>query len=117
MQWTGDDSKALMKISCFLYDSEFLLILFKVYITTVKDFISSKMVQCLTSFMNCCYIVWHNVITSTDVTRYCEELQCFHELQKVFIETGVCTSVELPRQHVMMHYADVIKLFGSKWHL
>jgi hypothetical protein len=63
--------------------------------------------------MNCCYIVRRNVITNSDVTRYREELQRFHELRKVFIETGVRTSVELPRQHAMMHYADAIELFGS----
>jgi hypothetical protein len=63
--------------------------------------------------MNCCYIVRRNAITARDVTRYREELAHFHKLREVFIETGVRTTVELPRQHAMMHYADGIELFGS----
>lgn len=71
------------------------------------------MVQCVSAFLNCCYVVRRNYITSSDITFYKSELARFHHLRQVFIDTGVRTSVELPRSHSMMHYADGIELFGS----
>jgi hypothetical protein len=71
------------------------------------------MVKCLSAFMNCCYIVRRNTITTSDVTRFRHHLADFHEFRKIFITTGVRKDISLPRQHALMHYPDAIELFGS----
>jgi hypothetical protein len=85
----------------------------QVYVTAIQGHVPSKMVKCVAAFVNCCYIVRHNAITKADLDQYCRELARFHELRTIFVETGVRQSVELPRQHSLMHYADGIELFGS----
>jgi hypothetical protein len=105
----------LMKVclSSFLY---FLLIMFyiiQVYIAAVYGHVPDEMVQCLSAFMNCCYIVRRNAITTTDITCFRQYLTDFHRLRQIFIATGVREDVSLPRQHALMHYPDGIEMFGS----
>jgi hypothetical protein len=71
------------------------------------------MVQCLSAFVNCCYIVRRNTIFTKDITRFRELLADFHRLREVFIVTGVHRRLSLPRQHALVHYADSIEMFGS----
>src|SRR5258707_5499637 len=71
------------------------------------------MVQCLAAFMNCCYIVHRNVITTSDITRFRHHLTEFHQFQQIFIITGVWQDFSLPCQHALVHYPNAIELFGS----
>ncbi|KAF8157500.1 hypothetical protein BJ912DRAFT_866975 [Pholiota molesta] len=96
-QWTGDDSKALMKV----------------YIAAIAGHVPSEMVQCLATFMELCYIFRRNVITSTALSTAEGLLDRFHALRQVFIDEGVRTSISLPRQHALPHYITSIPLFGS----
>ncbi|EAU82306.2 hypothetical protein CC1G_08918 [Coprinopsis cinerea okayama7 len=95
-QWTGDDSKALMKV----------------YLAAVAGYLPSKMVQCLSTFIDACYIVRRNSISAPVLERFKSLVDQFHELRKVFIEVGVRTSISLPRQHALSHYAELIPMFG-----
>ncbi|PPQ76696.1 hypothetical protein CVT24_010903 [Panaeolus cyanescens] len=96
-QWTGDDSKALMKV----------------YISAIAGHVPSKMVQCFSVFMELCYIFRRNAISSSVLTQAERLLKQFHALREVFIDFGVRTSISLPRQHALMHYLTSIPLFGS----
>ncbi|KAJ8080890.1 hypothetical protein PM082_017725 [Marasmius tenuissimus] len=96
-QWTGDDSKALMKV----------------YIAAITGLVPRRMVQCLSAFMELCYISRKNVITSDDLDKFDHHLAKFHEYRQVFIDVGVRTDISLPRQHSLMHYPDGIRLFAS----
>lgn len=71
------------------------------------------MVECVQAFAECCYIARRNAITSTDLAAFEEHLKRFHHLRTIFIETGVRTSISLPRQHSLMHYASKIERFAS----
>jgi hypothetical protein len=71
------------------------------------------MVQCLSAFMNCCYIVWRNAITTSDITSFRHYLAEFHQLRQIFITTGIWDDISLPRQHTLMHYPNAIERFGS----
>ncbi|KIJ98505.1 hypothetical protein K443DRAFT_9104 [Laccaria amethystina LaAM-08-1] len=70
-QWTGDDSKALMKV----------------FLAAIAGYLPSSMVQCISAFMNACYITRRNA--------------------------GVRVSISLPHQHALFHYYNSIQLFGS----
>ncbi|KAF8200135.1 hypothetical protein BJ912DRAFT_1126700 [Pholiota molesta] len=96
-QWTGDDSKALMKV----------------YIAAIAGHVPSKMVQCIAAFMELCYIFRRNVISSTALNTAQDLLDKFHALRQVFIDEGTRTSISLPRQHALPHYITSIPLFGS----
>ncbi|KIL60923.1 hypothetical protein M378DRAFT_83194, partial [Amanita muscaria Koide BX008] len=108
-QWTGDDSKALMKVR-FMYN--FVTIL-RSYIAAINGWVPSEMVQCFAAFMELCYIAHRNAISSHDLTRLKNELRRFHQLRQVFIDVGVRTSISLPCQHAVSHYPRGIQYFGS----
>jgi hypothetical protein len=71
------------------------------------------MVQCLSAFLNCYYIVRRNAITTSDITAFQCYLADFHRLRQIFITTGVRKDFSLPRQHALMHYPNAIEQFGS----
>ncbi|KAJ7108121.1 hypothetical protein C8R44DRAFT_842997 [Mycena epipterygia] len=96
-QWTGDDSKALMKI----------------YLAAVAGYIPSDMVKSLSGFMDFCYLVRRNAISAPDLASIKDALDRFHHYRKIFIECGVRVDISLPRQHALVHYIPFIRLFGS----
>jgi hypothetical protein len=71
------------------------------------------MVQCISTFIDLCYIFWQNIITASALTTAEALLKRFHELCQVFITEGVCKSISLPRQHALPHYLTSITLIGS----
>ncbi|EIW76371.1 hypothetical protein CONPUDRAFT_130963 [Coniophora puteana RWD-64-598 SS2] len=97
-QWTGDDSKALMKV----------------YLPAIAGYVPSDMVKCLRAFLEFCYTARRNSISADDLTRLQASLDDFHHYRQVFIETGVrMDTISLPRQHALSHYIRSITLFGS----
>ncbi|KDR70757.1 hypothetical protein GALMADRAFT_214468 [Galerina marginata CBS 339.88] len=53
-QWTGDDSKALMKV----------------YLAAIAGYLPSSMVQCIATFMDACYIARRNAITGPALEHF-----------------------------------------------
>ncbi|KAJ7224045.1 hypothetical protein GGX14DRAFT_648209 [Mycena pura] len=104
-QWTGDNSKALMKI----------------YLAAVAGYIPSDMVKMLSSFMDFCYLVCRNTISTPDLTAIKDALDRCHQYREVFVTCGVRVDISLPRQHSLqdiklcslIHYIRFIQLFGS----
>ncbi|KAL1673537.1 hypothetical protein EV122DRAFT_255108 [Schizophyllum commune] len=82
-QWTGDDSKALMKI----------------YLAAIAGHVPAQMVKSLSAFLDFCYLARRNSITSSMLTKMEDTLARFHELRQVFIDVGVRVDISLPRQH------------------
>ncbi|KAJ6563183.1 hypothetical protein B0H10DRAFT_1843941 [Mycena sp. CBHHK59/15] len=87
-QWTGDDSKALMKI----------------YLPAVKEFIPSEMVKSLSSFLDFCYLVRRPDFTESSLDSVDAAIRRFHEHREIFRVTGVRDGFSLPRQHSLVHY-------------
>ncbi|KAH9161675.1 hypothetical protein EDB89DRAFT_1861472 [Lactarius sanguifluus] len=96
-QWTGDDSKALMKV----------------FLAAIAGYVPSAMVCCVAAFMDACYIARQNSINSLSLERFRDCVETFHELRAIFIEAGVCATLSLPRQHALKHFYHSIHLFGS----
>ncbi|KAI0245058.1 hypothetical protein BJV78DRAFT_1277562 [Lactifluus subvellereus] len=90
-QWTGDDSKALMKV----------------YLTAVAGHVPSEVVKCLSAFLNFCYIARRNAITSDALDELQNALDRFHHYQS---SLGLHFAA---RQHSLLHYVRSIRLFGS----
>ncbi|KAI5985780.1 hypothetical protein EDD15DRAFT_2390119 [Pisolithus albus] len=90
-QWTGDDSKALM-----------------------KGHVPQDIVRTLRAFLEFCYIIRQNVITDDTLKDLRNALERFHHYHEVFRDVGVQTEgFSLPRQHSLVHYEALICLFGA----
>ena len=87
--------------------------LLKVHIAAIAGHVHAQMVQCLSTFMDLCYIFRRNAITTTDLENAKCLLQKFHELRQIFVTEGVRSSISLPRQHALCHYPLSIQLFAS----
>ncbi|KAF8977475.1 hypothetical protein BDQ17DRAFT_1403369 [Cyathus striatus] len=96
-QWTGGDSKVLMKV----------------YLTAITGYVPACMVQCVSTFLDFCYISCCNSFESHDLQELQDALNRFHKYCDVFIQPGVHDNVSLPCQHSLSHYVYSIRLFGS----
>jgi hypothetical protein len=114
-QWTGDDSKSLMKVApnAFRTDYDSDMYCKQVYIAAIAGHVPSKMVQCMSTFMDLCYIFRRSVITNTALKTAEALLERFHELRLIFVTEGSHSSISLPSQHALPHYLTSIPLFGS----
>jgi hypothetical protein len=72
------------------------------------------MVYMIQSFLEFCYIAWHNIIIEKTLSDLEEALARFCEHQAVFQEEGIqVAGFLLPRQHSMNHYPAMICLYGA----
>ncbi|KAG1891996.1 hypothetical protein F4604DRAFT_1565619 [Suillus subluteus] len=94
-QWTGDDSKALMKV----------------FLPAIEGHVPEDMVHAFRALLEFCYLVRRNVITEDTLNQIQDALHRFHRYRKIF--DVVVPTFSLPRQHSMTHYTDMIRLFGA----
>ncbi|KAG2132994.1 hypothetical protein DEU56DRAFT_739164 [Suillus clintonianus] len=96
-QWTGDDSKALMKV----------------YLAAIEGHVPQDVVRTFSAFLEFCYIVRHEALTEDDLVKLQDALNRFHKFREIFKATGVVSTFSLPRQHSLCHYELLIRLFGA----
>ncbi|KAG1760301.1 hypothetical protein EDD22DRAFT_980688 [Suillus occidentalis] len=96
-QWTGNDSKALMKV----------------FLPAIEGHVPQDMVRAFRALLEFCYIARRDVITEASLVQLNDALTRFHHYRKIFETTGTVPHFSLPRQHSMTHYADMIRLFGA----
>lgn len=97
-QWTGNDSKALMKV----------------FLPAIVGHVPPQMVRAIATFIEFCYIVRRSVITTEDLVKLEELLTKFHEEREIFRTEGVRPDgFNLPRQHALNHYRISIRKFGA----
>ncbi|KAH9032556.1 hypothetical protein EDB84DRAFT_1561952 [Lactarius hengduanensis] len=96
-QWTGNDSKVLMKV----------------FLAAIAGYVPSAMVRCIAAFMDACYIARQNAINSPSLEHLQDCIKTFHRLRAIFVETGAHISLSLPCQHALEHFYNAIHLFGS----
>lgn len=99
--------------SIFLQIASLMILLIQVYLAAIKSLVPDDMVKCVHEFVECCYIARRNAITASDLDAFNQHLERFHQLRNVFVESGVRTSISLPRQHLLMHYTSKIEHFAS----
>ncbi|THG93464.1 hypothetical protein EW026_g7783 [Hermanssonia centrifuga] len=72
-QWTGDDSKALMKV----------------YLPAIAGHVPDDMVQAIAAFLNFCYLVRCSTINHNALTHIEDALTRFYKYREIFTMTGV----------------------------
>ena len=96
-QWTGDNSKALMKV----------------YLPAIIGYVPDQMVRAIALFIEFCYIVRRSVIDENDLDKLDELLARYHQEREVFRHEGIRSHFNLPRQHALTHYRELIRKFGA----
>ncbi|EMD34989.1 hypothetical protein CERSUDRAFT_66835 [Gelatoporia subvermispora B] len=97
-QWTGNDSKALMKV----------------WLPAIVGYIPAKMVKAIQAFLDFCYIARLSFFTNSDLSDLDDALKRFHRYRKIFQTTGVRPDgFALPRQHSLTHWRYLIEQFGA----
>ncbi|ESK82484.1 hypothetical protein Moror_8528 [Moniliophthora roreri MCA 2997] len=95
-QWTGDDSKALMKV----------------YLPALHGHLPPSILKCLGALLEFCYLVQCDYITEDTLRQAEEALDTFHNYHEVFRDSNIREHFSLPRQHSLIHYCCSIQLFG-----
>ncbi|KAF8915774.1 hypothetical protein CPB85DRAFT_1374970 [Mucidula mucida] len=96
-QWTGDDSKALMKV----------------YLAAIAEYMDERITKAFAAFLDFCYLVRRTDITEDDLDKINKCIEDFHHYREVFIEAEVREDFNLPRQHAIVHYIQHIIQFGA----
>ncbi|KAJ7928693.1 hypothetical protein B0H13DRAFT_2228890 [Mycena leptocephala] len=97
-QWTGDDSKALMKV----------------YLPAIEGHVPAQMLPAISAFLDFCYLVRRNIIDEVTLDAIDAALARYHRERVIFIESDVCPNgFCLPRQHSLTHYRYLIQEFGA----
>ncbi|KAF8124100.1 hypothetical protein EV363DRAFT_1178461 [Boletus edulis] len=97
-QWTGNDSKALMKV----------------YLPAIADYVPAQMVQAIAAFLDFCYIVHQYSLDEEDLKALEKALEQFKTHCSIFETSGIRPSgISIPRIHALQHYKEMIQLFGA----
>ncbi|KAI0647706.1 hypothetical protein C8Q79DRAFT_906496 [Trametes meyenii] len=97
-QWTGDDSKALMKV----------------YLPAISGIVPSEIVRTLAVFLEFCYLARRSHLTDTTLSQMDDARQRFNKHRQIFKSSGVRPDgFSLPRQHSLEHYLQHIRNFGA----
>jgi hypothetical protein len=96
-QWTGNDSKALMKV----------------FIPAIEGHVPQEMVHAFHALLEFCFLVRCNVITEDTMKQIQDALTRFHHYHQIFKTLGTVPHFSLPHQHSMIHYVDMIRLFAA----
>ncbi|KAJ3513244.1 hypothetical protein NLJ89_g3056 [Agrocybe chaxingu] len=97
-QWTGNDSKGLMKV----------------YLPAIAGHVPSEMVQAAAALIDFCYLVCCEVIDEDALGQIQATIDRFHRQREVFRELGTRPDgFSLLRQHSINHYVFLITQFGA----
>ncbi|KAH9033491.1 hypothetical protein EDB85DRAFT_1864385 [Lactarius pseudohatsudake] len=97
-QWTGDNSKALMKV----------------YLPAIQGHIPDEMVLAMRAFLEFCYIARRDIHDTHSLGALDDALKRFHRHREIFREVGVrIKGFNLPRQHSLIHYTKLIRAYGA----
>jgi hypothetical protein len=70
-------------------------------------------VRTVRALLDFCYIARRSALNEDDVSQLKEALSCFHRYREIFIDTGVRDDFLLPRQHSLVHFPSLVRLFGA----
>jgi hypothetical protein len=71
------------------------------------------MVRAVSAFTEFCYLARRSQIDETTLVLIDAAIERFHREREIFIEVGVREDFSLPRQHSLVHYSSLIRLFGA----
>ena len=85
----------------------------EVYLPAIAGHVPPGIVHALSALLDFCYLVRHSVLNEVTLDAIDAAVECFHQEWTIFITSGVHVHLSLPRQHAMVHYCELVKLFGA----
>jgi hypothetical protein len=70
-------------------------------------------VRTVRALLDFCYIARRSALNEDDVSQLKDALSSFHQYREIFIDTGVRDDFLLPRQHSLVHFPSLVRLFGA----
>ncbi|KAJ7249322.1 hypothetical protein C8J57DRAFT_1356642 [Mycena rebaudengoi] len=96
-QWTGNDSKGLMKV----------------YLPAIAGHVPPTVVQAVADIIEFCHLVRRSVIDEDTLDAIDAAVANFHHHREIFREDVHPEGFSLPRQHSITHYRVLIQMFGA----
>ncbi|KAJ6622831.1 hypothetical protein B0H10DRAFT_1944422 [Mycena sp. CBHHK59/15] len=96
-QWTGNDSKGLMKV----------------YLPAIAGHVPSEVVRGVADIIEFCHLIRHSVIDEDTLVAIDAAVARFHLHCEAFRANVRPEGFSLPRQHSIVHYRSLIQMFGS----
>ena len=85
----------------------------QVYLPAIPGHVPDEMVKAIRAFLEFCYLVRRSVISEDTLEAVDNALACFHRHREIFRHVGVRDNFNLPRQHSLVHYHQMIQMFGA----
>jgi hypothetical protein len=85
----------------------------QVFLPAISGHVPPKMVRAISAFMEFCYLVRRSQISEDTLAAIDAAVGRFHQERQIFLEVGIRENLSLPRQHSLVHYRDLIQLFGA----
>lgn len=85
----------------------------KVFLPAISGLVPDGMVRAIAAFLDFCYYVRRSQIDEDVLKKIDDAISRFHRERSVFLDTGIRSHFNLPRQHSLVHYRLLIQLFGA----
>ena len=83
------------------------------YLPALKGYVPNDMIRALRGFLDFCYLARRDVLDTQSLIAMQDALDRFHQYREIFLSSGVCRSFNLPRQHSLKHFIQMIRAFGA----
>ena len=85
----------------------------QLYLPALQGHLPGDVIRRFRAFLEFCYIACRDVITEGDLVELQDTLSHFHSFREVFAPIRGTNGFSLPRQHAIIHYPALIRLFGA----
>ena len=85
----------------------------QIYLPALKGYVPNDMIHVLCTFLDFCYLACCDVLDTQSLAAMQDAINCFHQYGEIFHTFGICSSFNLPCQHLLMHFVQMIRLFGA----
>ena len=83
------------------------------YLHAIQGHVPPDIIRSLRALLEFCYIARRNSLTEHDLDQLKDAVSRFHQYREIFISSGIREDFLMPRQHSIMHYHSLIRLFGA----
>ena len=87
-------------------------IIHQVYLPALQGHLPGDVIRAFRAFLEFCYIARRDVITEDDLLKLQDAITRFHTFREAFAPIRGAKGFSLPRQHAMVHYPQLIRLFA-----
>jgi hypothetical protein len=80
----------------------------------LQGHLPNDVIRTFHAFLDFCYVVRRSALTELHLNQLQDALAQFHRYRTIFEASGVRPNgISLPRQHALVHYHSLIRLFGA----